>query len=292
MLVRLASFGFLNSAQLEKFLLDGSELTTRSRAVTIYQILHRLRKRGLIAATPALVGGPSGGSARLAYYLTSAGQRFVDTLEGGARPCRPQRGTLFVGHALMAAEVALAFHGAARSHEGHELRTWESEWEAAELLRSSKVIPDARLVYRTRSWELEAFVEIDTGTERTTRFVQKIREYVRAWRDGGWRGRLASWPLVLTVTVTTRRASILRQATENLLRSQRDAARLARATEFDFAALPDVGGARGPLGEIWQVALRDGMHALVPAERSGPPDMVREAKSSGANGPRGSGSDA
>ena len=42
------------------------------------------------------------------------------------------------------------------------------------------------------------FVETDTGTERTTRFVQKIREYVRAWRSGNWRAHLTSWPLVLT----------------------------------------------------------------------------------------------
>jgi hypothetical protein len=85
------------------------------------------------------------------------------------------------------------------------------------------------------------------------RALLQATKYVAAWRDGGWRERLASWPLVLTVTVTTRRATILRHATEELLRSQRDAMRLARATEFDFAALPDVRGAKGPLGEIWQV---------------------------------------
>jgi hypothetical protein len=184
----------------------------------------------------------------------------------------------------MAAEVALAFHRAARSAEGHELRMWESEWDAAEFLRPSRVIPDARLVYRTGSWELDAFVEIDTGTERTTRFVQKIREYISAWRDGGWRERLESWPMVLTVTVTQMRASVLRHGTDELLRSQRDAARLARATEFDFAALVDVRGPRGPLGEIWQVAGREGVHALVPAESSAPPGLVEAAESDGASG--------
>jgi len=271
-LVRLACFGYLNSAYVEEFLFEGSALTTRSRAVTTYQILEGLRRRGLIAATPSLVGGPIGGSARLAYRLTGLGQRSVDTLEGRARARQPRRGTLFVSHALMAAEVALAFRRAARARQGHELREWESDWDAAERLRPSPVVPDARLVYRSASWEIDAFVEIDLGTERVSRFAEKMREYINAWRGGSWRARLPSWPLTLTVTTSTRRASTLRLVTEELLRSQGDAARLAKATEFDFAPLTDVLGAKGPLGEIWRVAGRDGLHGLLPEDIQEPPN--------------------
>jgi hypothetical protein len=283
-LVRLACFGYLNSKYLEEFLFDGSTLTTRSRAVTTQQILVRLRRRGLVAATPGLVGGPSGGSARLAYYLTGAGQRLVDTLESRTHGHWKRRGTLFVGHALATAELALAFRRAARSHAGHDLREWESDWDAAEWLQPSRVVPDGRLVYRTPSWEIDAFVEIDLGTERTSRYVAKLREYLSAWRSGSWRARLASWPLVLTVTTSSRRASALRGASEQLLRSQRDALRVTRATEFDFAALPDVHGPKGPLGEIWQVAGRDGRHTLIADDRNAPSGLLDEPMVHAANG--------
>src|SRR5207302_1049666 len=142
--------------------------------------------------------------------------------------------------ALMAAEVALAFRRAARSRKGHELREWESDWDVAERLRPSRLVPDARLVYRSTSWEIDAFVEIDLGTERVSRFAEKMREYINAWREGSWRASLPSWPLTLTVTTTAARTSALRLVTEELLRSHRDAARLAKATEFDFAPLGDV----------------------------------------------------
>jgi hypothetical protein len=273
-LVRLASFGYLNSKYLEQFLFDRSKLTLRSRTVMTHRILERLRKRGLIAATSGLVGGPTGGSARVAYYLTAAGQRVIETLEGHAPGHWMRRGTLFAGHALATAEVALAFHRAARVHEGHELRDWESGWDAAQWLRPSRVVPDGRVVYRTPSWEIDGFVEIDLGTERTGRYAAKVREYMSAWPSGNWRARLASWPLVLTITTNLRRASSLREATEELLRTQRDALRITRATEFDFAAVSDLHGPKGPLGAIWQVANREGMHALTPDEYKPSPQLI------------------
>jgi len=265
-LARLACFHYLNSAQLEEFVFDRSTLTPRSRTVTTQQLLERLRERGLITATPSLVGGPTGGSARLVYCLTSAGQRTLDALEGTRSHGRPRQRTLFVGHALMVADIALAFRRAARGCPSHELSEWESDWDAAERLRPSPVIPDAHLVYRTPSWEIDAFVEVDLGTERTSRFTEKVRAYLDTWRSGTWRTRLPSWPLVLTVTTNAARVSTLRHATEELLRSQRDAVRVADVMEFDFAALADLVGESGPLGRIWQVAGRAGLHALLPTD--------------------------
>lgn len=263
--MRLACFRYLNSAHLAGFVFEGSKLTPQSQRVTTQQILERLRKRGLIASTPALVGGPDGGSARLAYFLTAAGRRLVDALEGGARARRSTPGgTLFVSHALAAADVALAFRRAARSHPGHEVREWESDRDAAERLRPSRVIPDARLVYRTPSWEIDAFIEIDLGSERVSRFAQKVSAYLGAWRSGTWRAHLRSWPLVLTVTTSAERAMELRRATDELLRLERDAERVTKATEFDFASLTQVRDMNGPFGRIWQVAGQSGLRPLIP----------------------------
>jgi DNA-binding PadR family transcriptional regulator len=272
-LVRLECFGYLTSAHLEEFVFAGSGLTPQSRTVTTRLILRRLSKRGLVAATPARAGGLGGGSPRPAYRLTESGRRLVDALEGRQRGQRGRaRGTLFVGHALMAADVCLAFRRAARAEEGHELSEWESERESAARLESARVVPDARLVYRTPAWEVDAFVEIDLGTERASRFAGKVRDYCAAWRSGSWRAHLPSWPLVLTVTTDGRRAVALRRATEQLLRSQRDAERLIPpAVEFDFTSLPDLLGPSGPLGAVWQVAGREGLQTLI-TDDEGVPD--------------------
>ena len=55
-------------------------------------------------------------------------------------------------------------------------------------------------------------------------YLAEALEYINAWRGGSWRASLPSWPLRLTVTTTARRASALRLVTEELLRSQGDAA--------------------------------------------------------------------
>lgn len=266
-LMRLGCFRDLNTAQLEDFVTDESALKPHSRHVAIQRSLARLKARGLIAPTPRLIGGPGGGSARVAYHLTQAGYRLVRSLDpskAGHRP--PPRGAMFIEHALMTADVAIAFVTEARKHPGHHIGEWEPDWQAAERLRSRTVIPDGHFVYATPEWEIHAFVEVDLGTERPSRFAEKITAYVAAYRSGSWRAQLPTWPLVLTVTPMTARATALRRATEDVLRRERHPERLAGATEFDFAALPDLCGSDGPLGPIWQIAGRAGVHPLIPVD--------------------------
>ena len=201
--MRLGCFRDLNTAQLEDFVTDESALKPHSRHVAIQRSLARLKARGLIAPTPRLIGGPGGGSARVAYHLTQAGYRLVRSLDpskAGHRP--PLRGAMFIEHALMTADVAIAFVTEARKHPGHHIGEWEPDWQAAERLRSRTVIPDGHFVYATPEWEIHAFVEVDLGTERPSRFAEKITAYVAAYRSGSWRAQLPTWPLVLTVTPT------------------------------------------------------------------------------------------
>jgi hypothetical protein len=263
-LLRLGLFRNLNTSQLERFLLPESAVTAQSRRVITKRLLGSLRKRGLVAPGTQLVGGPGGGSARLVYHLTDAGQRAAALLDPTLSLRRSRRpGSLFVEHALMCAEAALAFHDTARTHAGHELSEWAADWQIAELLGSSRVVPDALLTYSTRSWEFDAFVEVDLGSERPRRFAAKIAAYLDLYRRGAWRRRLRAWPLVLTIARSAARASALARATEELMRRERDATRLSRL-EFDFAALPALLGPEGPLGAIWQVAGREGLQRLVP----------------------------
>jgi len=270
-LLRLVRFRRLNSAQFEGFLFEGSSVAQASREVITRRVLRSLRKRGLIQANSRLVGGTGAGSARPVYQATEAGCRYLGRIDPALRGLRPpSREALSPEHALACADVALAFVRAARSHTGHAVSDWESERRAAELLGSSRVVPDGYIVYETSAWEIGAFVEVDLGTESPSRFARKVADYIAVLRSGSWRAQLPSWPLVLTVTPTVVRAKSLRRATENVVRREPDAERLAKVAEFDFAALPDV-LARGPLAEIWQIASRDGFHTLISADGENAP---------------------
>jgi hypothetical protein len=281
-LVRLGLFRSLNTFQLERFLVPEPGLTAESKRVITKRILAALRKRGLVVPSAHLIGGPGGGSARLVYHLTDAGQRAAAVLDPTLSLRERRRpGSLFVEHTLMCAEAALAFHHAARAHPGHELSEWRADWQIPELLGSSRVVPDALLTYSTRTWEFDAFVELDLGSERPRRFSAKIAAYLDLYRRGAWRRTLRAWPLVLTITRSEARASALKRATEELLRRARDAGRLSRV-EFDFTALPALLGSPGPLGAIWQVAGREGLHQLIPDDAEEPTADRQSARAGGA----------
>ena len=87
-----------------------------------------------------------------------------------------------MGHGLMCAEVALSFRHAARSNPGHELLDWECDWQAFERLGAKLVVPDAHLVYSTKVWVLDAFIEVDLATEGSRVFAWKIRRYLDLYR--------------------------------------------------------------------------------------------------------------
>lgn len=188
-----------------------------------------------------------------------------------SRTTRRGKGSFLLAHSLMAADVALAFARSARSHPGHQLLDWESYEQGRTELWESRLIPDARLAYTTPAWRLDAFVEIDLATEGTRFYSAKVRRYLDYYRSDAWRAKLHTWPAVLTVTPTAQRAGALRVATESVLAS--DAERIAQATRFAFASLDDLLAAHGPLGAIWQVAGRDGLHGLIPEERQEMPNL-------------------
>ena len=276
-LLRLALFGSLNTLQLQRFLLPEANRSPESKRVITKEVLGSLRDRGLVAASAHLVGGPAGGSARLVYHLTEAGRRAAAGLDPTLRLRQQRRPSLlFVEHALMCAEAALAFYEAAVSNHGHELRDWVADWQIAELLGSTKVVPDALLGYSTRRWEFDAFVEIDRGSERPRRFGEKIAAYLDLYRRAAWRRHLRAWPLILTIAEDAPRANALKRTAEDILRRQRDAPRLSRL-EFDFAALPALRGPEGPLGAIWQIAGRDGLQRLIPGDTEKPGEDRRSA---------------
>jgi hypothetical protein len=262
-LLLLACYRYLSQRQLAAFLFDGNDsIKPLSRQVVTRRILSRLQGRNLLAATTRLIGGPVGGSTRLAYSLTSSGAQLAGDLNGEI-PLRrrPTRGTFLTQHALATADVALAFRRSALGRPGHEVIEWECDQQAAQRLGTSVVVPDAHLVYATETQELDAFIEVDLGTEGTRFFARKIERYLELYRSGTWRERLPVWPIVLTVAPTEHRALALQRATEALLRSQSDEARLRQETEFAFCSLHRL-VLDGPSSAIWRVAGREGLTRL------------------------------
>jgi hypothetical protein len=253
-LVELAAFRFLTQRHLEDVLFGSSTVSPLSRQVIVRRVLTRLKAHGLVQETPRLTGGVPG-AARLAYFLTAAGYRRARALDPGLPAGRPGiRSTTLLGHGLMCGDVALAFRHAARAHLGHALVEWNCDWAAAERLGSTVVVPDAHFVYRSEDATLDAFLEVDLGTEGSRVFARKVDRYLQLHRSGDWRRHLPVWPVILTVTPNATRAALLRRATATVLGAQYDREAITQVTAFTFSTIEDVLGTSGPLGPIWRHA--------------------------------------
>ncbi len=123
--------------------------------------------------------------------------------------------------------------------------------DPAMKLGSKTLLPDARLVYRLGRVLLDAFVEVDLGTEGTRFFARKVDRYVAARYDGDWRAHLPRWPITLTITPTAARAASLYDATTARLEAHPYS---AGGMVFKFCAIDALLGESGVLGARWRVA--------------------------------------
>jgi len=116
-LLQLACFHYLTAAQVEAFLFDGSTMLPASRTRVARRILAGLVHSGLVQAAHRVVEGGSG-PARRVYALTGSGEAVLRRTGRRAGPPPVRRGSLFVEHALMTADVALCFKRAAGRSRG------------------------------------------------------------------------------------------------------------------------------------------------------------------------------
>ena len=257
-LVLLASFRYLTRFQLEELLFDARPKRRGPREVMTRGVVRRLQEERLITEHRRVVGGAAGGSGSTVYSPSAAGLKVVRSFCPGL-PARESgsRRPFLLQHSLATGEVALAFQRSARDL-GHQLVEWECDWSAAERLGAGAIVPDARVVYATPEYEIEAFVEVDIGTERTRFFAEKLRRYIELFRSGTWRAHLASWPLVLTVVPDERRGLALGRLAAAVLAEAHDAGDV----EFWFGESGRV--VAGPLGPVWEVNGRARGQRLLP----------------------------
>jgi hypothetical protein len=266
----LATFRRLSTRQIADFMFDGASLTAGSRAAMASRLLARMRARRLLSVSRRAPSGPRGGAGERIYQISEAGARYLARVDPAfSGPGRPPRDGASVEHALASADVYLALVRSARTHAGHEVSRWEPGWRAAELLGSSRVVPDGRIVYRTPAWEVDALIEVDLATERPAQFRRRILEYVAALRNGAWRRELESWPVVLVVTPGRERAASLWRATSALLEGEHDAKRLLEVAHFYFGPIADV--LEDPLGRIWLATFDEGLRPLLPSIETSAP---------------------
>lgn len=263
-LTLLGCYRYLTARHVERFLFDGSPVSPMSQQVMVRRVLGSLRRSGLVDAATRSVGGPVGGSAALIYRLSVRGAHLAASLMPGYPLRRVGRvGTFMARHSLATAEVGLAFRKEALTHADHELLLWECDWQTFQRLGVTAVVPDARLVYAGSGVELDAFIEVDLGTEGGRFFARKITGYLDLFRNGDWRRQFGAWPTILVVTPTETRSSLLRRVTEAVIASQSDASQIGARTEFAFCPLPNL-VSDGPLGVMWKVAGKTEPRALLP----------------------------
>src|SRR5437660_2005580 len=100
-LLTLSDSRYLTEPMIEEFLFGAPATTARSRQVITRRVLGRLKRKGLILETPRLVG-PTGGTARLVYFLTARGYNLARSLNPGLPSRQPNlRGTSLMSHGLM-----------------------------------------------------------------------------------------------------------------------------------------------------------------------------------------------
>ncbi len=262
----LAGFRCLSCRQLCELLLPEGALARASREPITRRVLHRLRTRGLVTTSGALPDSPQDAPSLRVHLLTPEGRRayaFLDARFPLARLRTPSLGSL--AHALLLADIAIVFRGAVERAAGPAI-TWECDWETVSRIGSTLVIPDALLTYELERRRIYAFIEADRATEHSPAFERKIARYLRLYRSDRWRDALPVWPLVLTITTTPRQARRLRRCAAHAVTR---AGELHLLSRFRFTSFGELCGPRGPLGQIWQVAGRDGLHPPIDA-RSDP----------------------
>ena len=245
----LAAFRAIRRDQLEAFLFAGAPLTSPSRRVAAFRILGELRERGFVQAV-VLPGAVATAGTTRAYVLTSAGQRAY-AADDSAYPRRVRRPSIvLLDHAIALADIALAFRdGAARA--GDVDLSWQTDWEIVHDLGCTTVIPDAFVTLQRDGWRTHAFIEADRATEREHAFANKVRRYVDLYRDDGWRTVLGTWPLILTVTTSEKRARSLCRLAFRVAEAE-GGARIRQS--FRFASLDEL-LRRSAFEEIWHMGL-------------------------------------
>lgn len=243
----IGRFRFLTSQHVAEFLFAGTSIKQLSREVMTRRMLKGLVDKGI--ASMLLRGRQAA-----LYYLTPRGALEFDSPLPPTK--RAPTSFLFSKHALMLADIALAFHRTAREHEGHAVADFLVEKECEQRYGKNKLIPDAYMIYETPKVTMHAWLEADTG-DKSTKFIQKIIHYTNLYRSDEWRQHLDTWPRILVVSRTDSQVELLKKTTERLDTDE--------GVAFWFTSVDAL--KHDAFAMIWRVAFRDDVKALLTEEQ-------------------------
>lgn len=174
------------------------------------RVLERLTKERLLVRLGRRVGGMRAGSAAYVYAIGPVGQRILhdDTSRRWREPS-----AAFVGHTLAVAQTVVDLTVASRDG-ACELSSFECEpacWRSFTRGMGERVTlkPDLHILTADQDDEWCWFVEVDLGTESSTAIARKCRTYHDYWATGTEQDRVGTYPKVLWITATKRRADFI-----------------------------------------------------------------------------------
>ena len=149
------------------------------------------------------------------YALDVAGKRLIDPDRKRWWPT-PQPGNPFIDHTLAITEVYVRLRSAERTG-GFELVTFDSEpacWRSFHGPGGARVTlkPDAFVITESSGYEDHVLVEVDLGTETTSRIIAKAKTYSAYYRTGWEQHRSGVFPQVLWFVPDLARAGLLNTA--------------------------------------------------------------------------------
>jgi len=149
------------------------------------------------------------------YALDVAGQRLIDPDRKRWWPT-PNPSNPFIDHTLAIAEVYAQLRCAERA-DGFELTTFDSEptsWRSFHGPGGARLTlkPDAFVITESGGYEDHVFVEVDLGTETTSRIIAKAKTYVGYYRSGREQHRSGLFPQVLWLVPDLARIELLSDA--------------------------------------------------------------------------------
>lgn len=205
----VARFRRLTASQIRAVVPFGSMQTASYRLQRLWQ--HRFLEREswpvVEGSAPAVYRVASRGAGALAARLGGDARDFLSTAGSDDQ--------VFLEHTLALNDVLIAFELAARA-AGHRLewrrpgRPLDRPTDPLNDRQAVPLLPDATLNYLIGERRLQAFLEVDRGTETTARFCRKMRGYLAFWVSGtyGRQTGLRAFRVLVVVPSRKRLASL------------------------------------------------------------------------------------
>lgn len=208
----VASHRFLTGKQLQR-LHFADHATEATGARVCRDVLARLSRQGVLRRLDRRVGGVRAGSASYVYSLGWTGRRLVG--ETTARRV-DEPSANFLEHTLAIGDTHMALREAASRGEFELVKVEIEPTSWRRYLGSTgareRVRPDLYVISAAGDLEYCWFLEIDLGTEHKPTLVGKCRAYETYWRTGNEQQRSGTFPLVIWVVPTEKRARELERA--------------------------------------------------------------------------------